>query len=146
MNEIDKSNPQVTGNIGMYYACYRLSQMGLNVMPTARNARGIDIIAYNKSGSKYLGLQVKSLSKKSPVPVGDSLEKVMGHFWIIITEVKLEHPKVYIMTPDEVKLNALKGEGKNGKIAFWLRPTAYEHFEVKQDWKRIEDEFLRVCM
>jgi hypothetical protein len=33
---------QVTGNVGMYFAAYRLSQMGWNVMPTARNARGID--------------------------------------------------------------------------------------------------------
>jgi hypothetical protein len=31
---------QVVGNIGMYYAAYRLSQQGWNVMPTARNARG----------------------------------------------------------------------------------------------------------
>lgn len=35
----------------MYYACYRLSRMGWNVMPTARNARGIDIIAYNRGNS-----------------------------------------------------------------------------------------------
>jgi hypothetical protein len=33
---------QVIGNIGMYYAAYRLSQQGWNVMPTARNARGVD--------------------------------------------------------------------------------------------------------
>jgi hypothetical protein len=32
---------QVVGNIGMYYAAYRLSQQGWNVMPTARNARGV---------------------------------------------------------------------------------------------------------
>ena len=28
----------------MYYACYHLSKLGWNVMPTARNAKGIDII------------------------------------------------------------------------------------------------------
>ena len=37
---------QVVGNIGMHYAAYRLSQMGWNVMPTSRNARGIDLLAY----------------------------------------------------------------------------------------------------
>lgn len=47
-----KLETQVTGNIGMYYAWYRLSCMGLKVMPTARNARGIDAIAYNKSGTE----------------------------------------------------------------------------------------------
>lgn len=37
---------QVVGNIGMYFAAYRLSCMGGNVMPTSRNARGIDLLAY----------------------------------------------------------------------------------------------------
>jgi hypothetical protein len=32
-------DPQITGNVGLYYCCYRLSQLGWNVMPTARNAR-----------------------------------------------------------------------------------------------------------
>ncbi len=40
---------QVVGNIGMYYAAYRLSQQGWNVMPTARNARGVDLLAYDVS-------------------------------------------------------------------------------------------------
>ena len=43
-----KKDNQITGNVGLYYVCYRLSIMGWNAMPTARNARGIDIIAYNK--------------------------------------------------------------------------------------------------
>ena len=48
-----KLQTQVTGNIGLYYACYKLSCMGWNVMPTARNARGIDIIAYNRSVTEF---------------------------------------------------------------------------------------------
>jgi hypothetical protein len=36
---------QVTGNTGLYYCCYRLSLLGWNVMPTARNARGVDILS-----------------------------------------------------------------------------------------------------
>jgi len=42
-----KLETQIVGNIGMYYACYQLSKLGWNVMPTARNAKGIDIIAYS---------------------------------------------------------------------------------------------------
>ncbi len=68
-----KLETQVTGNIGMFYACYRLSCMGWNVMPTARNARGIDIIAYNASGTEFIGVQVKALSKRNPVPLGKSV-------------------------------------------------------------------------
>ena len=40
-------NPQITGNVGLYYYCYKLSLPGWNVMPTARDARGVDIIAYS---------------------------------------------------------------------------------------------------
>ena len=42
---------QVVGNIGMYYAAYRLSLMGWNVMPTSRNAKGIDLLAYDATAS-----------------------------------------------------------------------------------------------
>ena len=47
-------------------------------MPTARNARGVDIIAYSADASRFLGIQVKALSKRNPVPLGLSLDKVHG--------------------------------------------------------------------
>jgi hypothetical protein len=37
--KIMSRNPQITGNLGLYYCCYKLSLLGWNVMPTARNAR-----------------------------------------------------------------------------------------------------------
>ena len=80
-------DPQLTGNVGLYYCCYRLSLMGWNVMPTARNARGVDIIAYSRDASRFVGVQVKALSKRNPVPLGTSLDKVMGDFWIIVNKV-----------------------------------------------------------
>ena len=130
-----KLETQVTGNIGMYYACYKLSCMGWNVMPTARNARGIDIIAYNKSGTKFLGVQVKTLSKRNPVPLGNTLNKIMGDYWLIINNV-VETPNVYIMKPEEVKALAHRGE-KDGKVSYWLQPASYEKPEFKEAWPRI---------
>jgi hypothetical protein len=44
---------QVVGNVGMYFAAYRLSQMGWNVMPTARNARSVDLLAYDVSAPQH---------------------------------------------------------------------------------------------
>lgn len=38
------ANQQTVGNIGLFYVCYRLSRLGWNVMPTSRNARGVDIV------------------------------------------------------------------------------------------------------
>lgn len=73
-------DPQITGNVGLYYCCYKLSLLGWNVMPTARNARGVDIIAYNAEASRTISVQVKALSKRSAVPLGSNLDKVMGDF------------------------------------------------------------------
>src|SRR5688572_317518 len=46
------ANQQTVGNIGLFYVCYRLSRMGWNVMPTARNAKGIDILIYSQDASQ----------------------------------------------------------------------------------------------
>ena len=50
MNEIkdlqDKrgfKDRQITGNVGLYFICYKLSRWGWNVLPTSRNARGIEL-------------------------------------------------------------------------------------------------------
>ena len=130
-----KLETQVTGNIGMFYACYRLSCMGWNVMPTARNARGNDIIAYNASGTEFIGVQVKALSKRNPVPLGKSVEKIMGDFWLIINNVG-NVPNTFVMKPEEVKSLAHRGE-KNGAISYWLQPSAYDVPGFKEAWHRI---------
>ncbi len=130
-----KRETQITGNIGLYYTCYKLSCLGWNVMPTARNARGIDIIAYNKEGTKYIGIQVKTLSKRNPVPLGNSLDKVMGDYWIIVNDV-LKEPNAFILLPKEVKKLAHKGE-KEGRVSYWLQPTAYDIESFKEAWDRI---------
>ncbi len=130
-----KLETQVTGNIGMYYACYQLSRMGWNVMPTARNARGIDIIAYNKEGMDFIGVQVKALSKRNPVPLGTSLEKVMGDYWVIVNNVAKE-PNIFVLLPEEIKSLAHRGE-KNGRVSYWLQPTAYDKPEFREAWDRI---------
>ena len=126
---------QVTGNIGLYYTCYRLSRFGWNVMPTARNAKGIDIIAYNKEGTKYIGIQVKTLSKRNPVPLGNSLDKVMGDYWIIVNDV-LNEPNAFILLPNEIKELAHKGE-KEGRVSYWLQPNTYDVELYKEAWHRI---------
>ena len=126
---------QVTGNIGLYYACFQLSRIGWNAMPTARNARGVDIIAYNRDCSRMISIQVKTLSRKNPVPLGTSLDQVMGDFWIIVNEVAKE-PKSYIMLPQEVKALAHRGE-KDGRVSFWLQPSAYCIDDFHEAWDRI---------
>ena len=103
--------------------------------PTSRNARGVDIIAYNYNCTRMIGIQVKTLSKRNPVPLGNSLDKIMGDFWVIVNKVATE-PKTYILTPEEVKNLAHRGE-KNGKVSFWLQPADYCIDDFHDAWDRI---------
>jgi hypothetical protein len=127
--------PQLTGNVGLYYCCYRLSLLGWNVMPTARNARGVDIIAYSRDASRFIGIQVKALSKRHPVPLGSSLDKIMGDFWIVVSRVA-SSPTAFILLPSEVSERAHRGE-KNGRVSYWLQPREYEEDQFREAWSRM---------
>ena len=135
---------QVTGNVGLYFAAYRLSQMGWNVMPTSRNARGIDLLAYDATAERKLGIQVKALSKElrpPPVPLGKSIDELMGDWWIIVTKATTE-PECFIMTPDEVKRLAHRGE-IDGRVSYWLQPSKYHTDEFRERWDRIGSGALK---
>lgn len=127
-------NTQLTGNLGLYYCCYKLSLLGWNVMPTARNARGVDIIAYSQDAKRFIGIQIKALSNRDPVPVGSSLDKVMGDYWIIVNRVATK-PTSYILLPSEVK--ELIHHSKKGKESYWLQPTKYDQPQFHEAWNRI---------
>ena len=129
-------DPQLTGNVGLYYCCYRLSLLGWNVMPTARNARGVDIIAYSRDASRFVGVQVKALSKRNPVPLGTSLDKIMGDFWVIVNKVAMPTPSAFVLLPSEVRERAHRGE-KDGRVSYWLQPTDYEQDQFREAWERI---------
>ena len=58
-----QSSAQVVGNIGLYYAAYRLSQQGWDAIPTARNARGVDLLAYDVGAHIYEGISSQSALK-----------------------------------------------------------------------------------
>jgi hypothetical protein len=127
---------QVVGNIGMYYAAYRLSQQGWNVMPTARNARGVDLLAYDVGAHVYKGIQVKALSKRNPVPLGNSVDRFIGDWWVIVINAGTTTPTCFIMKPAEVKRLAHRGE-KEGRVSYWLQPTQYDTDKFREAWDRI---------
>lgn len=120
----------------MYFVCYALSRRGWNVMPTSRNARGIDVLAYNHDASLTLALQIKALSKRNPVPLGGGLDKIMGDYWIVVNQALSDAPNCFILTPAEVRQTAHRGE-KDGKVSYWLQPKAYEQAQFKEAWQRL---------
>lgn len=127
---------QIVGNIGLYYVAYKLSKLGWNVMPTSRNARGIDIICFSMDGRSMLTCQVKALSKRNPVPLGKNLDYIMADFWIIVNNVSTNSPNAYILKPEEVKKLSHRGE-KDGRVSYWLQPREYEVQDFSEKWDRI---------
>jgi hypothetical protein len=104
-------------------------------MPTARNARGVDIIAYSLDAKRFVGIQVKALAKRNPVPLGTGLEKIMGDYWIVVNRITTT-PTAYVLLPTEVTQRAHRGE-KDGRISFWLQPKEYDQESFKEAWGRI---------
>jgi hypothetical protein len=136
-------NQQTVGNIGLHYVCYRLSRFGWNVMPTTRNAKGIDILVYSQDALRTLTIQVKSLSRRSPVPLGNKLDNLFANYVIICRNVIEETPECFMLTPDEIRRLVHKGE-KNGKISFWLQPRDYEIDKFRENWARIGSGLSKV--
>ena len=114
-----KLNHQTVGNIGLYYVCYQLSLRGWNVMPTSRNAKGVDIVAYSDDGSRKLTFQVKALSKRHAVSLGKNLSNWNADFLVVCRYVQKEKPECFILSPDDVKQHC-HPSGKDDKLAFWL--------------------------
>lgn len=131
-----RANAQITGNVGMYFCCYRLSLLGWNVMPTARNARGVDIIAYNRDASDFISVQVKALSLRSAVALGNTLDKIMGDYWIIVNKATGPEPSAFILTGQEVREFARRN-GPDERPSYWLEYKDYERDEFREAWNRI---------
>ena len=127
---------QVVGNVGLYYVSYRLSRLGWNVMPTTRNAKGIDLLIYSQDAERKFSIQVKALSRPSPVPLGTRLDNLFGDFFIICRNVALDVPQCFVLTPAEVCGLAHKGE-KNGNVSYWLQPKAYASNEFRERCERV---------
>lgn len=110
-------------------------------MTTARNARGIDIIAYKDGRTRPIAIQVKTLSKENNVPLGKSLANIMGDYWIIVNNVATEEPTAFILLPEEVKEMAKPFPAKNTEgSSFWLRHGAYNEDRFRNAWPRIKEQ------
>jgi hypothetical protein len=129
-------NSQITGNVGLYFVCYHLSRLGWNAMPTSRNSKGIDILAVSADCTRKISLQVKTLSKRVPVPLGKTVKGLLGDFWIIVNNVASE-PGIFIMKPEEVRAAVHEGVNDEGKKSYWLQPGSYDKVEFRDKWERI---------
>lgn len=133
-----KKANQIVGNVGLYYVCYKLSKRGWNVLPTSRNAKGVDVVMYNQKATRTITIQVKALSEKNPVPFGSNLDNLIAEYVIICRKVFDEKPEIFIVKSNEVKDGIHKGK-KDNKISYWLEPKDYEKYKDK--WDTIGDGY-----
>lgn len=142
LNELRKKEEkvanQVIGNIGLYYICYELCRRGWNVMPTSRNARGIDIVIYSQDGERKYTIQAKSLTKRSAVPIGSSLDNLFADYMVVCRNV-LTSPELFITSMDKIKLDIIKRTNEKGSISYWLQLKTYEPY--KDNWDEIGQGF-----
>jgi hypothetical protein len=129
-----KSLRQLVGNVGLFYICYELSKRGWNVLPTSRNAKGVDIVIYNQSATSMHTIQIKSLSGRDPVPLGKDLSNLIAEYLIVCRKVFNEKPEIFIAKINEIK-NYIHERIKNGRKSYWLEPKDYETF--KDNWNII---------
>jgi hypothetical protein len=130
------SDRQTVGNIGLYYVCDRLSRLGWNVMPTARNARGIDILIYSEYAKRKKTIQVKTLSRDGAVSLGESLNHLFGDSFVVCRQIMRETPECFVLRPKEVRHLAQRRE-KAGKTSFWLQARDYGTEKFREKWDRI---------
>ena len=132
---MDVRSSQATGNAALFYVAWQLSRKGWNVMPTARNAKGSDLLCANDDESVMFGVQSKGLSKRAPVGLGSDLGKLRSRWWIITINTKTDTPTCYIMTLDEVRnlcFHSDPARSKTGAMSYWLQPKQYDQPEFRE--------------
>jgi hypothetical protein len=128
---------QLTGNAGLYHVARELSRRGWHVMPTVRNAKGADLYAASADELRVLPIQSKALARRSPVPLGNSLDRLCSNWWIITINANSYAPRSFVMTIDEVKSSAHRGVNAAGAISYWLQPKMYCLDEFEDAWHRL---------
>jgi hypothetical protein len=128
---------QKVANAGLFFVCHQLSKLGWNVLPTSRNAKGVDIVAYPPGGSKPIMVQVKALTnKRYNVQLGKTKDGLLADYYVIcVGEMKLEEmPECFVFTSEEAKSKPATREYK-GK--YWLQKVSL-NTENLGNWDKIK--------
>ena len=138
MSKIKFQSKQRTGNMGLFYICYKLSRFGWNVLPTIKNAKAIDIIAYKENGEQPISIQTKGFTNVESVGKFRDEADIAADFYIITTNI-YERPVTYILTKSDVKKNLTKNEDGH-----WLEKSSvkgsdryYLKDEFRENWEKI---------
>jgi hypothetical protein len=133
---MDKSklSKQVTANVGLYFVCYELSKRGWNVLPTSRNTKGVDIVIFNQDSTRKLTIQVKTLTKESPIPLGKDLNNLVADF-VMVCVLAAPIPRVFIIRPKEITQlpEIVRQQPQGSEKGFWAinSPKLWKDFSKR---------------
>ncbi|MDA7989541.1 MAG: hypothetical protein MPK30_00305 [Gammaproteobacteria bacterium] len=77
-SEKAKLSSQIVANIGLFHVCHELSRRGMNVVPTSRNTRSVDIIVGSADFSRHATIQVKASTTQLGTRVASSMPDKNG--------------------------------------------------------------------
>src|SRR5919198_3117268 len=87
-----------------------------------------------QDGKRKYTIQAKSLTKRSPVPLGSSLESLFADYLIVCRNVLVNNPELFITSMGRIRPDIHKGH-KNGRVSYWLQQKNYEQY--KDNWEEI---------
>lgn len=70
------------------------------MLPISRNTIGIDIFIF--SATKKHSIQVKTLSKRSAIPLGSKMSNLIADFYVICRNYEKKVPELFIATKNEI--------------------------------------------
>ena len=139
---MNQDQRQMTHNKAVDHVCYKLSELGWNVMPTALDAGGVFIRCVNEEESQTIFVKVRGRGTRDiAVSIPPSRDKIMGDFWIIVTELDYGAPTCYILLPDEIEEARETNINKKGEISHWF-DRKYDIERFKENWERIGSGFI----
>ncbi len=142
---------QLIANIGLFHVCYELSRRGLNVVPTSRNTRAVDVIVGSADFNQHKTVQVKTstidigvyIGKKTKFPTKEAAlrETSLADFWVYVRLDMNAGFAVLRVTVWEGSDEDLLMEGKND---WWYRPWDYSKKTtpamIQKKWSDQTDE------
>src|SRR3546814_3397078 len=87
--------------------------------------------------ARVLPIQSKALSKRAPLPLGGSLDRLCSHWWVVTINANTASPTCFVLTLDEVKAAAHRGVNQAGTASYWLQPKSYALEEYREAWDRL---------
>ncbi|CAI3236940.1 hypothetical protein DWUX_1727 [Desulfovibrio diazotrophicus] len=136
-------NKQIIGNQGLHFVSFVLARKGFNVAITSRNAKGADILIYNEGCSIVKTIQIKSITIKQYINVGQTSEKfgpepkLMCDYWVFVN-LSYAYPRCSVYTKEELQplVTVDNNPGKAGKWSWWLPSNVSDN--CLDEWDKIQ--------